>query len=63
MQQNTISYLTVERTFMSDYEKVGSDVEQKNLSFLVNWNVNCCNIAQLDKFIPLVSLIPIQLIK
>ena len=48
---------------MSDYEKVGSDVEQKKLSFLVNQNVNCWNIAQLDKFTPFVSLIPIQLTK
>ena len=35
LQQNTISQLTVEQTFMSANEKAGSDVEQKKLSFIV----------------------------
>ena len=47
-----ISQLTVEQTFVSDYEKAGSRVEQKKLSFLVNQNSNSCNIAQLDKCTP-----------
>ena len=47
-----ISQLTVEQTFVSDYEKPGPDVEQKKLSFLINRNGNCCNIAQLDKCTP-----------